>query len=455
MITSVIEKNTEKKSNDTIFHIFSILCLVLTIFTSYFLYKTIQNEIKQGLIDRANTVANAIDPEEMQGLLVVSEDEQSTVYRKLKNKLIVLREVNPDVRYFYIATRKDDGEVYFLVDSEHEDGVYSPPGEAYPEASDVYKGMFSPNPKEFFEVDGGDKWGKWATAFAVMPQGDNPIKFVIGIDIIAYNYIWTPIYFAVIPYIIFLGAYLIIFLILRKRRGEMDLLFTKNRFLAIASHELRAPLTGIRWSSEILQGSKHLEGSEKKVAIDIHTSSVNLIKIVNELLDVFTIESKLVDIHKFAPIDMIATVKEAIKQLTNFALERNIFISFNSDNTVKTPTLMVKAEVSRVNTVLTNVISNAIKYSHPNSEVMISLGLYKGLVRIRVKDAGIGIPAGSLDKVTKGFYRAENALKLVANGTGLGLYLVDTIVRLHNGTLKIESVLEKGTTVTIDLPLSE
>ncbi len=71
-----------------------------------------------------------------------------------------------------------------------------------------------------------------------------------------------------------------------------------------------------------------------------------------------------------------------------------------------------------------------------------------------MKDTGIGIPSDSIGKVTKGFYRAENALKLVANGTGLGLYLVDTIVKLHNGTIKIESELGKGTAVTIDLPLS-
>lgn len=453
MITSVIEKNTEKKSGYFIFHFFSLLCLIITLFTSYYLHKTIQREIKQSLIDRVNTVAYAIDPEEMYGLQVVAEDEETETYKKLKKKLVELAYVNPDVRYFYIATLKD-GEVYFLADSEPEDGDYSPPGQFYPEASGVYKGMFTSNPIGYFEVDDGDRWGQWASAYAVMPPGENTIKYVMGIDIAADNYVWTPIYFAAIPYLIFLVSYLIIFSILRKRKNEMDLLFTKNRFLAIASHELRAPLTGIRWSSEILKGSINLPSIEKKVATDIHNSSVNLIKIVNELLDVFTIESKLVDAKKFEPLDMIGAVREAIKQLSTFALERNIFISFNSNDTITSGKLMVKAEPSRMNTVLTNVISNAIKYSYPNSEVVITMTMHKKYVRIRVKDTGIGIPAQSIDKVTKGFFRAENALKLVANGTGLGLYLVDTIVKLHGGTLKIESKLEKGTVVIIDLPLS-
>lgn len=454
MITSVIEKNTEKKSNEAVFHILSFFCLILTFFASYYLYKTIQGQIKQGLLDRVNTVALALDPEEFVGLTAIAEDEETEAYKKIKKKLIDLNEINPDVRYFYIATLKDN-EIYFLADSEYEDADYGPPGLVYPEATDVYKRMFSDNPIGYFEVDDGDRWGQWASAYAVIPQGDNPVKYVMGIDIPAHNYVWTPIYFAAIPYVIFLGSYLVIVIILRKRRSEMDLLFTKNRFLAIASHELRAPLTGIRWSSEILKGSKNLPPVEKKVATDINNSSVNLIKIVNELLDVFTIESKLVDVKKFEPLDMIPTVREAIKQLSAFALERNIFISFNSNDSISTGKLMVKAEPSRMNTVLTNVISNAIKYSHPNSEVVITMSLYKKYVRIRVKDTGIGIPKESIDKVTKGFFRAENALKLVANGTGLGLYLVDTIVGLHEGTLKIESEMNKGTIVTIDLPLSE
>lgn len=455
MITSVIEKNTEKKSNEAVFHILSFLCLIVTFFASYYLYKTIQEQLRQGLLDRVNTVALALDPEEFEGLQVASEDEETERYIAIKKKLIDLNEINPDVRYFYIATLKNDGEVYFLADSEYEDADYATPGLVYPEASDLYKSMFSDNPVGYFEVDDGDRWGQWASAYAVIPQGNNPIKLVMGIDIPANKYIWTPIYFASIPYIIFLVAYFIIIFILRKRRNEMDLLYTKNRFLAIASHELRAPLTGIRWSSEILKGSKTMPPIEKKVATDIHNSSMNLIKIVNELLDVFTIESKLVDAKKFEPLDMIPTVKEAIKQMSAFALERNIFISFNSDDTVSAQKLMVKAEASRMMTVLTNVISNAIKYSHPNGGVVVSISTLKKSVRIRVKDTGIGIPAQSIDKVTKGFFRAENALKLVANGTGLGLYLVDTIVRLHNGTLKIESEVEKGTVVTIDLPLSE
>lgn len=454
MVTSVIEKNTENKSNEAVFHILSFFCLILTFFASYYLYKTIQGQLRQGLLDRVNTVALSLDPEEFVGLTAVAEDEETDAYKKIKKKLIDLNEINPDVRYFYISTLRD-GEIYFLADSEYEDADYGPPGQVYPEATDIYKGMFSENPISYFEVDDGDRWGQWASAYAIIPQGDNPVMFVMGIDIPANEYVWTPVYFAAVPYVIFLVAYFIIVFILRKRRSEMDLLFTKNRFLAIASHELRAPLTGIRWSSEILQGSKNMQEVEKKVAHDIHNSSVNLIKIVNELLDVFTIESKLVDVKKFAPLDMIPAVREAIKQLSAFALEKNIFITFNSDETVSSGKLMVKAEASRMNTVLTNVISNAIKYSHPNSEVIVSITQQKKLVRIRVKDAGIGIPPESIDKVTKGFFRAENALKLVANGTGLGLYLVDTIVGLHNGELKIESQIQKGTTVTIDLPLSE
>jgi two-component system phosphate regulon sensor histidine kinase PhoR len=95
-----------------------------------------------------------------------------------------------------------------------------------------------------------------------------------------------------------------------------------------------------------------------------------------------------------------------------------------------------------------------LKYSLPNSGVIVSVKIHHGMVRIRVKDTGIGIPAESISKVTKGFYRAENAIKATSGGTGLGLYLVRTIVGLHGGKLKIESELHKGTQIIIDLPLS-
>ena len=452
MITSVIEKNTEKKSNMGLFHILALLCFIIISLVSFYLYNTIRNQIKQSVINRVNTVALALDPEEFTGLSAIREDEQTEAYKKLKKKLIALNAGNSDTRYFYIAVLRD-GNIYFLADSEYEDKEYGYPGLLYDEATDVYKKMFSDTPVEYFEIS-TDKWGSWVSAFSVIPQGDNPIRFVMGIDIPAHEYRWTPIYVAAIPFIVFIGLCVVLVLILRKRKIEIDALYTKNRFLAIASHELRAPLTGIRWSSEILKGSKEIPSVEKKVATDIYNSSIGLIKIVNELLDVFTIESKLVDAKKFTSINMVTAIQEAITQLSTYALERNIFINFNSDESVDSGILMVKAEPARMNTVLTNIITNAIKYSLPNSEVIISIKVHKNMVRIRVKDTGIGIPAESISKVTKGFYRAENAIKATSGGTGLGLYLVHTIVGLHGGKLKIESELHKGTQIIIDLPLS-
>jgi signal transduction histidine kinase len=114
--------------------------------------------------------------------------------------------------------------------------------------------------------------------------------------------------------------------------------------------------------------------------------------------------------------------------------------------------LTITCDAVRMRRVFNNVISNAIKYTRPNTEVTIGYEKVDGKHVITIKDQGIGIPKKDQEKVFSGFYRSANAVKFQANGTGMGLYLSQSVLEQHGGSMWLHSVLNKGTTVFLQLP---
>src|SRR4029434_5426969 len=112
----------------------------------------------------------------------------------------------------------------------------------------------------------------------------------------------------------------------------------------------------------------------------------------------------------------------------------------------------IRADSFRLEQVLSNLIDNAIKYTEPGGRVKVRALPENGAVEIRVEDTGIGIPPADLPRIFERFYRADKARSRERGGTGLGLSIVKHIVLAHGGELKIESVINKGTTVRVLLP---
>jgi PAS domain S-box-containing protein len=223
----------------------------------------------------------------------------------------------------------------------------------------------------------------------------------------------------------------------------------KTEFVSVASHQLKTPLTGIKWMTELLLRCG-LNEEQTEFAQSAHDSTNRMIKLISELLDVSHIETgRKFDVRK-ERTDIIALLDAILGDLNENANKKNILV-VKSNETL--PELMVDIDISKVRHVITNLIDNAIKYSKQDGRIEVSCVKDKSEVVFFVRDNGIGIPHEQQKRLFEKFFRADNAVLSETDGTGLGLYIVRAIVEAHDGKVWFESVENKGTTFYIKLPL--
>ena len=223
----------------------------------------------------------------------------------------------------------------------------------------------------------------------------------------------------------------------------------KTEFIGIASHQLRTPLTGIRWFSELLLKNKenNLNAKQLDFLHQINQSNQRLINLVNDLLDVSHIETG----RKF---DIICS-KFKFNEVLREVLQENVSLlntkRLRIHNKVK-DNLSIVADRDKLKQVLQNLISNATKYSAEKTSINISQVAGSGdKLVFCIKDQGIGIPKKQQGQIFSKFFRASNADVQHSDGTGLGLYIAREIMRAHNGELWFESVEGKGTSFYLSL----
>lgn len=219
----------------------------------------------------------------------------------------------------------------------------------------------------------------------------------------------------------------------------------KNDFISSVSHELRTPLTAIKGWSETLQAGYDEDTYRKGMTVITHETG-RLEGMVEELLDFSRIQNGRFSLQ-MANIDIIAELDDALLIYTDKARKENKTIHYTEPEFL----CVVYGDKNRLRQVFINVIDNAIKYSDPGGSVDISVEKETDTLTITVADTGIGIAASDLPKVKAKFYKADNTRR----GSGIGLAVADEIISMHGGTLDIDSVLGKGTTVTITLPLKQ
>ncbi|MDP3784879.1 MAG: HAMP domain-containing sensor histidine kinase [bacterium] len=223
----------------------------------------------------------------------------------------------------------------------------------------------------------------------------------------------------------------------------------KSEFIGILSHELRNPLSAVKWQINSLTAEKLLDGEEKlrKGLAIIGGENERMIKLVNDLLDVNRIEDGTLVI---APAvfslreltERVATDYSPYARASNLAL--NIFAS-KSD-------FKVRADEERIKSVIARFIDNAIRYSVSAGEISISLEDLGGKVRWSVKDQGAGIPAPEVDRVFSKFFRATNILRYQTGGLGVGLYLAKYAVEASGGEIGFRTLEGHGSTFFFTLP---
>lgn len=232
---------------------------------------------------------------------------------------------------------------------------------------------------------------------------------------------------------------------------EMIIEKMKDEFVGLASHQLRTPLTGIKWFSELLLRNKYQNLNKEQLDFleQIKISNQRMIKLVNELLDISHIETG----QKFE----IKKADFKVNDLINEILPENISLiktkSLNIVNEIP-DNLLIFADYVKIRQVLSNMISNATKYTPATKTIKINTtsDTAKGLVIISVSDEGIGIPVAQKGRLFEKFFRADNARIQEPNGTGLGLYIAREIIRAHGGEMWFESEENKGTVFSFSIP---
>ncbi len=224
---------------------------------------------------------------------------------------------------------------------------------------------------------------------------------------------------------------------------------SKSEFLANMSHELRTPLNAINGFSDIMK--KELFGPlgdprYKEYVSDILFSGQHLLSLINDILDMSKIEAGKMNLH-VETMDINELVQQVIRIVRGRAED-------NGQKLVYQPveTREIEADPRAVKQVLLNLITNAIKFTPEGGVVGVDVSVKSAGIIVQVSDTGIGISPQDLERLAKPFEQVENENTRQVEGTGLGLALSKSLVELHGGNFKIESVVGEGTTVIFTLP---
>ena len=231
---------------------------------------------------------------------------------------------------------------------------------------------------------------------------------------------------------------------------QHELQQTKNDVVALVSHEMRTPLTAIQGMTELLADYDLDAGRRREMHLAINDEVKRLARMITEYLDITRLESGAIEVRR-SPVRVEALVERLLMMLDPMASQRGIRLlgRFAPD----LPALV--ADPDLLGRAVENLVSNAIKYSPPDTEVTVTASADSASVSIEVADRGYGIPEADLARIFDKFYRVPRVQDAGVPGTGLGLSLVREIAELHGGRVSVKSEVGAGSTFTLRLPRSE
>jgi signal transduction histidine kinase len=231
---------------------------------------------------------------------------------------------------------------------------------------------------------------------------------------------------------------------------DADISRVKSDFISTAAHQLRTPLTGIRWALEALQ-NEPLTDDQKVLVKSATDKSHDLVAIVGTLLDISSIESGKYR-YTFEKGDISTIVSEVARDLSPLAQKSNVALFYAKEAGVLPD---VRIDRERIKWILNNLVENAVRYTPAQGSVRLTTNTNGGRVYVRVSDTGIGIQAKDRSNIFERFYRAGNAIAKENQGNGLGLYIARAIATDHGGDLNfIENTKGPGTTFVLSLPVA-
>lgn len=227
-------------------------------------------------------------------------------------------------------------------------------------------------------------------------------------------------------------------------------LIARNRFLSMASHELKTPITSVKGYTQLLlrRAEEGADKSTAEVLSVIDSEADRMTRLINELLDIARIERGRLE-FELEPVDLNEAVRDSISNVAMTAGD------FDFNLRAVTSEAVVIGDRMRLEQVVTNMLTNAVRYSRDLRRADITLTTSNGNAQIEVKDYGIGIPGDQQSNVFDLFFRGSNLGSEAHGGMGLGLFICNAIVREHGGAITIDSREGEGSTFTINIPLAQ
>lgn len=225
----------------------------------------------------------------------------------------------------------------------------------------------------------------------------------------------------------------------------------KNELTSLITHQLREPLTNVKWALSILLNEEvgSISSEQKDVVLKAYDSNEHALKLIDMMLKADRVDSSAFDLYPVES-DIVEICRKAILELRPHAEKKNIKLEFVADHK-HTP--LVPIDVDHAQESIVNLIENAIHYTPKDGKVTVSIGADKEGVTISISDTGIGIPDEDKPKIFGRFFRAKNAIESGIHGSGLGLFIVKRIVEKHGGKIWFESREGRGSVFFVSFPL--
>ena len=222
----------------------------------------------------------------------------------------------------------------------------------------------------------------------------------------------------------------------------------KTEFVSIASHQLRTPLSSMRWSLNLIKDGKCSQADNAAFIGLIQEETDRMIRLGNDLLDVSRIEMGK---NTFIPrqTNIYVLVQKIVNNSSLYAQANNITLQLEAPATLPN----VYTDPDKISLVIQNLMDNAIKYTKGKGEVKISLAEEKKFIKMTIRDTGVGIPKNQQKHIFQKFFRSDNIMKHQTIGTGLGLFIAKAVIEQSNGRVWFESEEGKGTTFYFTLPI--
>lgn len=241
--------------------------------------------------------------------------------------------------------------------------------------------------------------------------------------------------------------------IIHDKTKEIELLKSKSEFITIASHQLRTPINEIRWALESIAVDEKLDSKMKEVINGTLNSTKRLANLIDNLLSVSKIEEGKFG-YNFEELNYVDFIKEVLSEMLPQIkhLGLNLYL-----NPPEEELPFIYFDRQKMYMAMSNLLDNAVKYNVQNGKIVVRIKRSEDgkFIQTEVEDTGVGIEQKELEKLFNKFFRTSSGEKFNTEGTGLGLYIVKSIIQSHGGKIWVESEVGRGTKFTFTLPIDK